>query len=106
MWATEFGGLLLLIGGVWYWFHAIRAKELARLAGRRRCNEVGVIFLDDTVMLTRLRLRRDAMGRVKIYREFQFEFASDGGIRYGGEITLLGERILSLIMEPYRETHH
>lgn len=103
--ATEFSGLVLLIGAVWYWFHAIRAKELARLAGRRRCNEVGVIFLDDTVMLTRLRLRRDGMGRMKIYREFQFEFASDGGVRYGGEIALLGERVVSLVMEPYREIH-
>ena len=103
--ATEFGGLLLLIGGVWYWYYAIRVKELARLAGRKRCDEVGVIFLDDTVMLTRLRLRRDAMGRMKIYREFQFEFASDGGIRYGGEIALLGERVVSLVMEPYREMH-
>ena len=101
----ELGGLLLLIGAVWYWYHAIRAKELARHAGRRRCNDVGVTFLDDTVMLTRLRLRRDSMGRMRIYREFQFEFASDGGIRYGGEIALLGERIISLVMEPYREIH-
>ena len=105
MTSTEFAGLILLAGGVWYWFHAIRAKEIARLAGRRRCEENGVIFLDDTVMLTRLRLRRDDKGRVKIYREFQFEFASDGGIRYGGEIALLGERILYLVMEPYREIH-
>ena len=103
--ATEFSGLVILIGAVWYWFHAIRAKEIARLVGCRRCNEVGVIFLDDTVMLTRLRLQRDGMGRMKIYREFQFEFASDGGVRYGGEIALLGERVVSLVMEPYREIH-
>lgn len=98
--------MILLVGGVWYWFHAIRAKELARIAGRRRCNEVGVIFLDDTVMLTRLRLRRDNDGRIRIYREFQFEFSSDGGVRYGGEITLLGGRIMNLVMEPYRETNY
>jgi len=102
---TGLTGLILIIGGVWYWYHAIRAKELARLAGRRRCNEVGVIFLDDTVMLTRLRLRRDNEGRMKIYREFQFEFTSDGGIRYGGEIVLLGGRVVSLVLEPYREAN-
>ena len=97
---TGLSGLIILVGGVWYWFHAIRAKELARLAGRRRCEEVGVIFLDDTVMLTRVRLRRDSEGRMRIYREFQFEFTSDGGTRSGGEIALLGGRILYLIMEP------
>lgn len=96
-------GLLLLTAGGWYWFNAMRAKELARQACRQRCNDVGVIFLDDTAALTRLRLRRDSEGRVRIYREYQFEFTSDGSRRYGGEIALLGGHIKYLILEPYRE---
>ncbi|MCC6207921.1 MAG: DUF3301 domain-containing protein [Gammaproteobacteria bacterium] len=94
--------LALFIGGGWYWYDAMRAKELAREAGRRRCGEVGVTFLDDTVSLTRWRLRRDEDGRVAIWREFQFEFSSDGSARYGGEITLQGGRIRRIEMEPYR----
>lgn len=97
-------GILLLLGGGWYWYDAIRAKELATDAGRKRCNDVGVIFLDDTVALVRLRLRRNGEGRLSIYREYRFEFASDGGARYGGEIALHGGRITRLDMEPYRET--
>jgi hypothetical protein len=100
---AEFFILVFFIGGAWYWYGAMRAKELARDAGRRRCGEVGVTFLDDTVSLTRLRLRRDEDGQAAIYREFQFEFTSDGSARYGGEITLLGERITHIEMEPYRE---
>ena len=97
-----FGSLLLAVVG-WYWFNAMRAKELAHQACHRRCNDVGVTFLDDTVALTRLRLRRDSEGRLRIHREYQFEFTSDGSRRYGGEIALLGEYIQYLVLEPYRE---
>lgn len=96
-------GLLLVLGGGWYWFEAMSAKELARHAGRRRCDELGVTFLDDSVVLTRLRPRRDAGGRMSLYREYRFEFASDGGVRYGGRIALLGRRVTRLEMAPYRE---
>jgi hypothetical protein len=41
---------------------------------------------------------------MKIYREYQFEFTSDGNVRYGGEIALLGKNIVYLVMEPYRMT--
>ena len=101
---AEFFILIFFVGGGWYWYDAMRAKELARDAGRRRCDDAGVSFLDDTVALTRLRLRRDADGQAAIYREFQFEFASDGRTRYGGEIALLGGRIVRVDMEPFRET--
>lgn len=101
--STALIGLFLLLGGGWYWFEAMRAKELARLAGRRRCEDVGVTFLDDTVVLTRLRLRRDAAGRVALHRGYRFEFASDGGIRYGGEIDLVGGRVTRVEMVPYRD---
>jgi hypothetical protein len=94
--------LALFIVGGWYWYDAMRAKELARDAGRRRCDEVGVTFLDDTVSLTRLRLRRDADGQPALYREFQFEFTGDGSARHGGEITLFGGQVRRIEMEPYR----
>lgn len=100
---TEFIALFAIIGGGWYWFDAMRARERTRQAGLSRCIEAGVIFLDDTVVLTRLRLRRDEQGHVRIHREYRFEFASDGGTRYGGEISLLGRRITRTVMEPFRE---
>jgi len=46
---------------------------------------------------------RDANGQWTMYREYQFEFTGDGVSRYGGEITLIGGRVESLVMEPYRE---
>jgi hypothetical protein len=81
----------------------MRALERAREAGRMRCAEVGVVLLDDTVVLTRLRPMRDAEWRWTLYREYQFEFTGDGVTRYGGEITLIGDQVQDLVMEPYRE---
>jgi hypothetical protein len=101
--STGLLGVLLLLGCGWLWFDAMRAKELATGAGRKRCQDAGVIFLDDTVALARLRLCRDGAGRLSVCRRYRFEFASDGGYRYRGEIDLLGRRITRLEIEPYRD---
>jgi len=94
--------IILLLGAVLYWWNASRAKEIARLHGRRACDREGVQFLDDTVVLNRVRLRRNASGQLAIKREYRFEFASDGGRRYDGYMVLLGNQLLQLTLEPYR----
>lgn len=94
--------LFALFAGGLYWWNASRAKEIARLHGRRACDREGVQFLDDTVVLSRVRLRRNAIGQLAIRREYQFEFASDGGRRYEGYMVMLGNQLLQLTLEPYR----
>jgi hypothetical protein len=94
--------LILMIAGIAYWLDSMRAKEIASMAGKLTCNQSGVDFLDDTVMLHKQSLRRDDAGRMRIYREYRFEFASDGSQRYQGEIIMLGKRVSQVAMEPYR----
>ncbi|UCH52839.1 MAG: DUF3301 domain-containing protein [Pseudomonadota bacterium] len=96
--------ILALLAATGYWMAAIRSKEIARAAGRGACERAGVQFLDDTVELTRLRLRRDRVGRMAIYREYRFEFTSDGASRCRGELATSGNRVIRLTMEPYRAT--
>ena len=93
---------LSLVAGFLYWLDAARGKDLARWSGRRACDKEDVQFLDDTVVLVRARLRRNALGRLSIYREYQFEFSTDGGHRYGGEIIILGGMLQRVTLEPYR----
>ncbi|MDX9740611.1 MAG: DUF3301 domain-containing protein [Gammaproteobacteria bacterium] len=95
-------GVLLLAGAAWYWFDAMRALESAREAGRARCEALGVRLLDDTVVLAGISLRRDEDGRLKIARRYRFEFSGDGFSRHYGEIQLLGPRIVTLDMDPWR----
>lgn len=98
----EIGGLLGAIAATGYWLDAMRGKELARAAGRRACEQAQVQFLDDTVELVRVRVRRDARGHLGLRREYRFEFSDDGADRRGGEIALLGRQVLRVVLEPYR----
>lgn len=67
-----------------------------------RCQGLGLVFLDDTVVLKRLRLARDGLSRLVFRREYRFEFSSDGSQRYRGEITLLGQSLEDIVMDAYR----
>ena len=84
----------------WYWMDALRCKEIARAAGQRACQQVEAQFLDDTVALAKLRLRRAAHGQLVLYREYRFEFTRNRDYRLRGEITLLGRRVVHLALEP------
>ncbi len=99
----ELLALLSLIGAVWYWFDGLRAREIAVMSGSRLCQKQGVYFLDESVVLAKLRLRRNRAGQVMYYREYGFEFTSDGAYRYRGKICLMGKQVVATEMEPYRE---
>lgn len=90
-------GLLLagLAGLGAFWWDGLQKRELALQAARRACDLAGVQFLDETVALRKMTLRRDTNMRTRIYREFSFEYSSVGDDRQAGRVYLLGNRILS-----------
>ncbi len=101
----DFASLLLLavLGlGFWFWLHSIRILEIAREAGRQACNRIDVQFLDDTVASTKLRLARDRNGRRILRRTYRFEFSETGNSRREGEVVMLGDRVETVILEPYQ----
>jgi hypothetical protein len=90
-------GLLLVLFGVlaWFWWDGLQKRELAIQAARQACDRAGVQFLDESVALRRMRLRRDDDQRASVYREFAFEYSTVGDDRQPGRVYLLGRRILS-----------
>jgi hypothetical protein len=101
----DFASLLVLVVLgllVWFWLHSIRILEIAREAGRLICKQTGVQFLDDSVASIRWQLARDANGRRTLRRTYRFEFTETGNNRREGEVVMLGARIESVTMEPYR----
>ena len=84
----------------WFWMDALRCKEIARAAGLRACQKAEAQFLDDTVEITRLRLRRDARGQLVLYREYRFEFTHTRDYRLRGEIEMLGRSVVRVALEP------
>lgn len=91
---------LLVIGvGLWFWRDSLGAREQARAASTRACQQGQVQLLDDTVALERLWLRRDRDGRLKWERLYVFEFTDTGHRRQTGSVLLVGWRVEVLCME-------
>ncbi|MCW8955637.1 MAG: DUF3301 domain-containing protein [Gammaproteobacteria bacterium] len=98
MYLTEVFVIFCASGVLYYWLQTMRIKELARLAGKRACAEADVLFLDDTVEQIRIGLDRDGYGRLKISRTYKFEYSLDGDSRHSGVLTMLGRRVVELIL--------
>ncbi len=78
------------------------SRELALQAAQRHCNEMGVQWLDGSVALKRIKVARNARGRLCLSRSYLFEFSSTGDERYQGWVTLLGSRIQSVQLQAHR----
>ncbi len=90
------GLLLAILGSLgWFWWDGLQKRELAVQAAHRACEQAGVQFLDETVALKKLSIRRDENQRARVYREFGFEYSSVGDDRQVGRIYLLGDKLLS-----------
>jgi hypothetical protein len=97
--------LLMLAALGWFWLDSIRTLEIARIAGKRACADANVQFLDDTVAGIALALVRDQSGRRVLRRTYRFEFSETGDNRLEGQLIVLGGKVESVIMEPYRMLH-
>jgi hypothetical protein len=100
MW--EGAALVLIAAGICLWLDSLRARERAVQAGRRACERYQLQFLDDTVSFTRVRLRRDEEGQLRIARTYTFEFSDTGNNRRHGAIVMLGGQLQDLQLEPFR----
>ena len=98
----ELAIIILLVAGLFYWFDGIRAKENATTHAKAACKKGLIEFLDDTVLIKKVRLRRNTQGQLSIYREYEFEFSSTGEFRYKGLVRLLGKYLIDVEMEPYK----
>lgn len=95
----EIAGLALLAGLAWLWHDNLRAREAGVRASRATCSAEGLQLLDDTVTMASIRPARDADGRLRLRREYRFEFSDTGNNRRDGAVTLLGEDVLVLRLD-------
>lgn len=98
----DFFVVVLLLGGAWLWLENQGVRERAITIAKDFCKKEDVQFLDGAMALVRIRLQRDAMGRMAIARTYQFEFSDTGDNRLKGTIMLLGKKLEILHLQPYR----
>ena len=96
--------LVLLVAGTGFWVDTLRAREAALVAGREACKRYGLLLLDDTVAVTRMRLARNEEGRLRLARTYGFEFSDTGDNRRHGAISLIGGEAADIVFEPYGTT--
>lgn len=83
--------LLLLISAlIWFWLDSRRAHEFGVGLCRHLCDKHAVILLDETVVLDKLKLRRNANGRLVFERTYRFEYSDDIAHRQHGALVILG----------------
>jgi hypothetical protein len=92
--------ILLMIAGAAvfaYWNAARAAAEHAKLLGRDACAAAQVMWLDESVHASGIRMRRNEDGRLGFERSFRFEYSYDGVDRHVGRMVLRGEKLVSFI---------
>jgi len=96
---------LIFIGFIiWLWFDSLRCREIAIGVCRKFCQHLALQLLDDTVVLVRLRLKRDKLGRIRIQRTYHFEFHEiSEQNRVQGEMILLGIQLEMIELPNYLE---
>lgn len=102
-WELVLAAILLALG--WFWWDGLNTREQAIRAARAVCQRAGVQLLDETVALKHLGLARDDELRMRIRREFFFEYSDTGNNRLPGYVYVLGGRVRSanLIMPAATE---
>lgn len=87
--------LLILVGSaLLLWSSARASAEQARAVAMQVCRQARVQLLDETVSLQRLALQRDAEGRLRILRQYRYEYSRDGLERQPAGLALLGPKLL------------
>ena len=89
--------MLLAVALLAFWFAGRAAAETATHYGRQACSRAGVVWLDHSVHLVDLRLRRGADGWLGLERHYAFEYSHTGEDRQRGRIVMQGRRLVSLL---------
>jgi hypothetical protein len=90
------GALLLL---AWFWLDSLRAREMATGICRTVCKQRDLQFLDQTVALGHLQLKRTDAG-LRWRRLYRFDFSEEGIGRRGGYLVLSGLDLETISMGP------
>jgi hypothetical protein len=91
--------MLIVAAAVLGWSATRAAADAARRHGHIACERAGVQLLDQTVALTRISLRRDRNGRLRLLSQYSFDYSPDRVSRMRGGMALLGSE-LQWITDP------
>jgi hypothetical protein len=77
----------------------LRERALERV--KQHCSNVGIELLDGNVALKKIAFLKDARGRRRLARVYNFEFTVTGESRHNGTITQFGAHSAQIELAPY-----
>jgi hypothetical protein len=96
--------MLFATGGAWLWHnHGLRERALERV--KQHCSKLGIELLDGNVALKKIAFIKDASGRRRLARVYNFEFTVTGETRHTGTITQFGAHSAQIELAPYPMPH-
>ena len=92
--------MLLATGAAWLWHnHGLRERALERV--KQHCAKLEIELLDGNVALKKIAFIKDANGRRRLARVYNFEFTVTGETRHNGTITQFGAHSALIELAPY-----
>jgi len=100
--------LAVVVAGLvaFYFFGAIRVRELALRAVARAGREDDFQLLDQSVHIQRVSLSRDDGGRWRVWRQYRFDYSYDGVERRQGFVIMLGRQLQSIVVSERERILH
>lgn len=99
---TELLLCLLIASGLAIWWYFVSTREHALAASKQHCDQMGVQFLDGSVIANGYKFSRNRSDSLVIIQCFTFEFSTSGDERYNGFAELAGKRVIKMELEPHR----
>ena len=96
--------LLGLLAAIWLWRDSAKSREMAIDVARQACLKIEAQFLDETVVISKIRLCRTNRGTMALCRRYRFDFTLDGDHRRQGQVAMKGQSILDIVLDIDRET--
>lgn len=90
--------LAALAGVVWYFFDAMRAREMATAIVREYCKQSGLQFLDGTVGLRTVTPSLSG-GRLTLRRRYEFHYSESDHSRNIGVVLFNGSEVENFILQ-------
>lgn len=92
--------MLFATGAAWLWHnHGLRERALERV--KQHCAKLQIELLDGNVALKKIGFIKDASGRRRLARVYNFEFTVTGETRHNGTITQFGAHSTQIELAPY-----
>ena len=90
--------IAVFVAVVWYFFDAMRAREIATAVAREYCKQSHIQFLDGTVGLRNVTISMDR-GKPSLKRRYEFHYSESDHSRNIGLVIINGNKVEHFILQ-------